>query len=104
MTHTFDDREYVECTHDVYTSRHNHHPLIRIQSSVPRKGNQFDVSREVGITELRSDDLHSLEGRRLSALGFVLVGVTPFAQSVGSNKGRPLGECVVGKGGEVLNA
>jgi hypothetical protein len=46
---------------------------------------------------------YSLEGRHLSALGFVLVGVTPVAQLVGSNKGR-LGECVVGKEGEVLIA
>jgi hypothetical protein len=46
---------------------------------------------------------YSLEGRRLSALGFVLVGVTPGARFVGSSKGR-LGECVVGKEGEVLNA
>jgi hypothetical protein len=77
MTHTFDDGEYIECAYDIYTLRHNQHPHIRIRSSVPGKRNEFDVSREVGITELRSDDLHSLEGRRLSALGFMLVRVTP---------------------------
>jgi hypothetical protein len=30
--------------------------------------------------------------------------MTPVGQYVGSNKGWSLGECVVGKGGEVLNA